>query len=75
MISTKFVSLYSGDTDGRVPVTGTRYALKKLGLPIVEDWTPWYTSQQVKFMFQTQTNHFPLLKRVNYNKINFDESE
>ncbi|KAG2398052.1 hypothetical protein LR48_Vigan08g190200 [Vigna angularis] len=39
--------VYSGDTDGRVPVTGTRYALKKLGLPIVEDWTPWYTSQQV----------------------------
>ncbi|XP_027909821.1 serine carboxypeptidase-like 34 isoform X3 [Vigna unguiculata] len=41
------VWVYSGDTDGRVPVTGTRYALKKLGLPIVEDWTPWYTSQQV----------------------------
>ncbi|ESW03606.1 hypothetical protein PHAVU_011G027900, partial [Phaseolus vulgaris] len=39
--------VFSGDTDGRVPVTGTRYTLKKLGLPIVQDWTPWYTSQQV----------------------------
>ncbi|XP_059448683.1 serine carboxypeptidase-like 34 [Corylus avellana] len=39
--------IYSGDTDGRVPVTSTRYALRKLGLPIIEDWTPWYTSQQV----------------------------
>ena len=38
---------YSGDTDGRVPVTSTRYALRKLGLPIIENWTPWYTSQQV----------------------------
>ncbi|XP_027909956.1 serine carboxypeptidase-like 34 isoform X2 [Vigna unguiculata] len=39
--------VYSGDTDGAVPVTGTRYTLKKLGLKIVEDWTPWYTSKQV----------------------------
>jgi hypothetical protein len=33
-------SFFSGDTDGRVPVTSTRYALRKLGLRIVEDWTP-----------------------------------
>ncbi|WVZ03196.1 hypothetical protein V8G54_024002 [Vigna mungo] len=39
--------VYSGDTDGSVPVTGTRYSLQRLGLRIVEDWTPWYTSQQV----------------------------
>lgn len=51
-------------------MTGTRYSLQRLGLRIVEDWTPWYTSQQVKFMFQTQTNHFPFLERLNYNKIN-----
>jgi len=37
----------SGDTDGRIPVTATRYTLKKLGLGIVEDWSPWYTSRQV----------------------------
>lgn len=39
------VWIYSGDTDGRVPVTSTRYALKKLGLRIKEDWTPWYTDK------------------------------
>ncbi|PRQ55935.1 putative carboxypeptidase D [Rosa chinensis] len=36
-----------GDTDGRAPVTSTRYALKKLGLKIKQDWTPWYNSKQV----------------------------
>nr|GMD34209.1 serine carboxypeptidase-like 34 [Ipomoea batatas] len=35
-----------GDTDGRVPVTSTRYSLKKLGFNITEDWTPWYTDNQ-----------------------------
>ncbi|XP_019451019.1 PREDICTED: serine carboxypeptidase-like 34 isoform X1 [Lupinus angustifolius] len=39
--------VYSGDTDGRIPVTATRYTLRKLGLNVVQDWTPWYTSQQV----------------------------
>ncbi|KAH7858680.1 hypothetical protein Vadar_026648 [Vaccinium darrowii] len=35
--------VFSGDTDGRIPVTATRYTLKKLGLKITEDWSPWYT--------------------------------
>ncbi|KAL2329153.1 hypothetical protein Fmac_022580 [Flemingia macrophylla] len=39
--------VYSGDTDGRVPVTSTRYTLRKWGLGIVQDWTPWYSSSQV----------------------------
>ncbi|XP_062163855.1 serine carboxypeptidase-like 34 isoform X2 [Alnus glutinosa] len=39
--------IYSGDTDGRLPVTSTRYTLRKLGLKITEDWTPWYSDQQV----------------------------
>ncbi|XXG60361.1 hypothetical protein AAC387_Pa04g2288 [Persea americana] len=39
--------IYSGDTDGRVPVTSTRYTLNKLGLSIIEDWTPWYNHEQV----------------------------
>ncbi|PKI34260.1 hypothetical protein CRG98_045359 [Punica granatum] len=39
--------IYSGDTDGRVPVTSTRYSLKKLGLKTIEEWTPWYNHQQV----------------------------
>ncbi|XP_074273717.1 serine carboxypeptidase-like 34 [Silene latifolia] len=39
--------VYSGDTDGRIPVTATRMTLKKLGLKIVKDWTPWYSHNQV----------------------------
>ncbi|GMI88425.1 serine carboxypeptidase-like 34 [Hibiscus trionum] len=38
--------VYSGDTDGRIPVTATRLTLKKLGLKINEDWTPWYTNNK-----------------------------
>ncbi|XP_043715570.1 serine carboxypeptidase-like 34 isoform X1 [Telopea speciosissima] len=40
------VWVYSGDTDGRIPVTATRYTLNKLGLKISEDWTPWYTNHE-----------------------------
>ncbi|KAF6153275.1 hypothetical protein GIB67_003465 [Kingdonia uniflora] len=31
----------------RVPVTSTRYSLKKLGLNITEDWSPWYNHREV----------------------------
>ncbi|KAL9682298.1 hypothetical protein QQ045_014093 [Rhodiola kirilowii] len=41
------VWVYSGDTDGRIPVTATRYSLTKLGLKIKQDWTPWYNKKQV----------------------------
>ncbi|KAI3868602.1 hypothetical protein MKX03_013112 [Papaver bracteatum] len=39
--------VYSGDTDGRIPVTSTRLSLNKLGLKIKEEWTPWYTHKEV----------------------------
>ncbi|KAL3738614.1 hypothetical protein ACJRO7_020055 [Eucalyptus globulus] len=39
--------IYSGDTDGRIPVTSTRYTLNKLGLNITENWTPWYDGREV----------------------------
>jgi len=39
--------VYSGDTDGRVPVTSTRYSLNALGLTIKDKWSAWYDSQQV----------------------------
>ncbi|KAF9624072.1 hypothetical protein IFM89_007770 [Coptis chinensis] len=39
--------IYSGDTDGRVPVTATRYTLNKLALNVTEDWTPWYSHKEV----------------------------
>uniref|UniRef100_A0A803MNX4 Uncharacterized protein n=1 Tax=Chenopodium quinoa TaxID=63459 RepID=A0A803MNX4_CHEQI len=37
----------SGDNDGRIPVTSTRYTLRKLRLKTVQEWTAWYTSSQV----------------------------
>ncbi|KAG1362832.1 putative Peptidase S10 [Cocos nucifera] len=37
----------TGDTDGRVPVTSTRYTLNKLGLKTVHEWSPWYHHKQV----------------------------
>ncbi|GAA0170761.1 serine protease [Lithospermum erythrorhizon] len=39
--------VYSGDTDGRVPVLSTRYSLSSLGLPITRAWRPWYHQRQV----------------------------
>ncbi|MQL81884.1 hypothetical protein Taro_014354 [Colocasia esculenta] len=36
-----------GDTDGRIPVTATRYTLRKLGLKTIQEWTPWYHHNQV----------------------------
>ncbi|KAE8718147.1 Serine carboxypeptidase II-3 [Hibiscus syriacus] len=33
---------YAGDTDGRVPVTSSRYAIKTLQLPVETGWRPWY---------------------------------
>ncbi|TYH22641.1 hypothetical protein ES288_A04G145700v1 [Gossypium darwinii] len=40
------VWVFSGDTDGRIPVTATRLTLNKLGQKIIEDWTPWYTNHK-----------------------------
>lgn len=42
--------LTSGDTDGRIPVTATRYTLKKLGLKTVQEWSPWYSKQEVRLL-------------------------
>jgi len=39
--------IFSGDTDARIPTTSTRYTLKKLGLPVKEDWSPWFHRKQV----------------------------
>ncbi|KAE8716947.1 Serine carboxypeptidase-like 31 [Hibiscus syriacus] len=44
--------VYSGDTDGRVPVLSTRYCIDTLGLPIIKAWTPWYHQKQVSGWFQ-----------------------
>ncbi|XP_062090059.1 serine carboxypeptidase-like 35 [Humulus lupulus] len=39
--------IYSGDTDGRVPVTSTRYSIKKMGLKVKEEWRAWFEKDQV----------------------------
>ncbi|XP_047313040.1 serine carboxypeptidase-like 31 [Impatiens glandulifera] len=44
--------VYSGDTDGRVPVLSTRYSLNTLKLPITKSWRPWYYQKQVGGWFQ-----------------------
>ncbi|KAL7168029.1 hypothetical protein ACSBR2_038462 [Camellia fascicularis] len=45
------VWVYSGDTDGRIPVTATRYTLRKLGLNTIEEWAPWYTNNQQDYFW------------------------
>jgi hypothetical protein len=37
----------SGDIDGVVPTTGTRYWLRELGLTVQVPWYPWNHSTQV----------------------------
>ncbi|MBA0738258.1 hypothetical protein Gogos_011646 [Gossypium gossypioides] len=37
----------NGDTDGRVPVTSSRYAIKTLELPVETAWRPWYSNSEV----------------------------
>ncbi|TVU37452.1 hypothetical protein EJB05_10768 [Eragrostis curvula] len=40
------VWVYSGDTDGRVPVTSSRYSINQLQLPVEVKWRPWFSSTQ-----------------------------
>lgn len=37
----------SGDTDGRVPVTSTRFSINKMGLKIEEEWRAWFYKKEV----------------------------
>ncbi|KAF9592786.1 hypothetical protein IFM89_017356 [Coptis chinensis] len=41
------VWVFSGDTDGRVPVTSTRYSLNKLKLPLKTKFHPWFVQGEV----------------------------
>nr|XP_043628528.1 serine carboxypeptidase 1-like [Erigeron canadensis] len=41
------VWVYSGDIDGRVPVTSSRYSINTLNLPIETAWRPWYLNKEV----------------------------
>ncbi|KAL2460223.1 Serine carboxypeptidase-like 40 [Abeliophyllum distichum] len=41
------VWIYSGDTDGIIPVTTTRYSMPKLGSPVKTPWYPWDSQGEV----------------------------
>ncbi|KAE8727960.1 Serine carboxypeptidase II-3 [Hibiscus syriacus] len=41
------VWIYSGDTDGRVPVTFSHYAIEILELPVETAWQPWYSASEI----------------------------
>ncbi|OIW08773.1 hypothetical protein TanjilG_16354 [Lupinus angustifolius] len=41
------VWIFSGDIDGRVPVTSTKYSIDKLNLPIQTVWHPWFAYGEV----------------------------
>ncbi|KAK1554304.1 hypothetical protein Q3G72_010467 [Acer saccharum] len=47
MVSGIRVWIYSGDTDGALPVTCSRYAINKLGTLIKTTWYPWYSQGEV----------------------------
>ena len=37
----------SGDIDGRVPVTSTKYSINKMKLPVKIAWHPWFLNKEV----------------------------
>ncbi|XP_057976815.1 serine carboxypeptidase-like 40 [Malania oleifera] len=41
------VWIFSGDTDGRVPVTSTIYSINKMKLPVKTLWHPWFLNGEV----------------------------
>ncbi|XP_051144775.1 serine carboxypeptidase-like 40 [Andrographis paniculata] len=41
------VWIYSGDTDGRIPVTSTKKSIKTMNLATKTSWCPWYLGNQV----------------------------
>ncbi|KAL5071592.1 hypothetical protein RYX36_022479 [Vicia faba] len=41
------ILVFSGDNDGIVPVTATRYSIDALKLPTIVNWYPWYDSGKV----------------------------
>ncbi|KAL2491643.1 Serine carboxypeptidase-like 40 [Abeliophyllum distichum] len=41
------VWIFSGDTDGRVPVTSTKYSINKMKLAVTTKWHPWFLSGEV----------------------------
>ncbi|KAI9075402.1 hypothetical protein K1719_042652 [Acacia pycnantha] len=41
------VWIFSGDIDGRVPVTSTKYSIERMNLPVKTAWRPWFVNGEV----------------------------
>ncbi|XP_028105550.1 serine carboxypeptidase-like 40, partial [Camellia sinensis] len=41
------VWVFSGDVDGRIPVTSTKYSINKMKLHLKTPWHPWYLNGEV----------------------------
>lgn len=39
--------IFSGDIDGRIPVTSTKYSIDRMKLPVKTPWHPWFLDGQV----------------------------
>ncbi|KAI4308331.1 hypothetical protein L6164_031415 [Bauhinia variegata] len=46
-VSTLCSPIFSRDTDGKVPVTSSRYSINCLKLPLRVSWYPWYSGNEV----------------------------
>ncbi|XP_024464344.1 serine carboxypeptidase-like 40 isoform X2 [Populus trichocarpa] len=44
------VWVFSGDTDGRVPVTSSQYSINEMNLPIKTQWHPWFSDQESRLV-------------------------
>ncbi|KAJ4883216.1 Serine carboxypeptidase-like 35 [Raphanus sativus] len=45
--------IYSGDTDGRLPVTSTRYSLREMRLKVESPWRSWFHKSEVAGWVET----------------------
>ncbi|GAB2216526.1 hypothetical protein Droror1_Dr00024301 [Drosera rotundifolia] len=52
------VWMFSGDVDGRVPVTSTKESIKKIGLTLKDQLHPWYVGGEVAGYVETYNEGF-----------------
>lgn len=57
----------SGDTDGVLPITSTRYSVDALKLPVIGPWRAWYDDGQVKPLSRTSCAHNSLSAGLVFN--------
>ncbi|KAG7014265.1 Serine carboxypeptidase-like 40, partial [Cucurbita argyrosperma subsp. argyrosperma] len=41
------VWIFSGDVDGRVPITSSKYSIASMKLPVKKSWYPWFVQHEV----------------------------